>query len=183
MNRLVVIALACVTLSSCGTFKKVFKLKESSKVEVIQSKRTDSTGLKVDKSITVITERIDTTVTVPGKTVKQDTYLNMDSLVNGMTAVKNDLIDVRLHLNPITGILSTVATIKPRPVVVGMDRQTTKQNDITEQSRKQEAALNKTKTENKRTEVVREPIKFPNWLIVVVILLVAGAAYMFWRKR
>lgn len=123
-----------ILLSGCGMFRKVFKSKEYSKLETKSGNRKDSTGLIIDKSVTTIKEKVDTVITVPGQTVRQDTYLNMDSLVNGMTAVKNDLLDVRLILNPVTGILSTVAFIKPQNVPVKIDKETVKQNDITQQS-------------------------------------------------
>lgn len=183
MKRAIYLLLICVLLSSCGAFRKVFKLKESHMVEITQDRRTDSVGVTVDKSVTTIKERIDTTVTTPAQVVTQDTEMNMDSLINGMTAIKNDLIDVRLHLNPITGVLSATATMKPRAIPVKLDRVTTKQNDISQQSKKQEAILNKSRVEDRHEEVSKDPIKIPTWIIIVAILLVAGVGAFFWITR
>jgi hypothetical protein len=183
MRRLTCLLLIAVACSGCGAFRKVLKLKESHSVEVTQERKTDSVGIRLDRSITTINETVDTSITTPARTVIQDTPFNMDSLVNGMTAIKNDLIDVRLHLNPITGVISTIATLKPQKLPVKMNRVTTKQSDITEQSHKQEAVLSQTKTEDRSRRVDKEPIKFPNWLITFAIILVAGAAFLFWWRR
>lgn len=183
MTRLIYLIYICILFSSCGAFRKVFKLKESERVEITQDRRTDSVGVTVDRSITTVREKLDTTIATPAKTVEQNVPLNIDSLINGITAIKNELIDVKLHLNPITGILSTVATIKPQQVSVRIDRVTTKQNNITQAAQKQEAVISNTKAEKKHAEVDREPMKVPNWIIVVAILLVAGVSAFFWVTR
>lgn len=184
MRRLIYLLIIALACSGCGAFRKVFKLKESHKVEIVQERKTDSVVIRTDRSTTVVTEHVDTTVTTPAQVVSQDTELNMDSLVNGITAIQNDLIDVRLHLNPITGILSATATIKSQSIPIKFDRVTTKQNNIIEQSRKQEAVLNRSKVEDERRTVDKDPVKFPIWLIIIFIVISVIAASLFWgRKR
>lgn len=183
MTRAILLLGICLVMSGCGAFRKVSKLKQSHLVQVTQEHRKDSTGVKVDRSVTTTTERIDTTVTTPAHTIAQETPMNMDSLVNGMTAIKNDLIDVRLHLNPITGILSAVATVKARAIPVKLDRVTTKQNDITSQSSKQESILTRVKTEDERKTVDKEPMKIPVWLIIIMVVISVIGAALFWRNK
>ncbi len=184
MRRLALLLILPVLLSSCGAFREVFKLKESHKVEITQDRRTDSVGVTVDKSTTIITERVDTAVTIPGATVVQEVPLNMDSLINGMTAIKNDLIDVSLHLNPITGVLTSVATLRARLVPVKLDRVTTKQNDITTNSRKQEAITTTTRVEDKSKTVDKQPIKIPVCIVIIIIVIsIIGGVLFWWRKR
>lgn len=183
MRRAILLMAICLALSGCGAFRKVFKLKESHKVEIIQERRTDSVGVTVDRSTITTVERIDTVVNTPARTVSQESVLNMDSLINGMTAIKNDLIDVSLHLNPITGMLNAVATIKAQAIPVRFDRVTTKKNDITQSSRKQEAVLSSTRVEDEKKEVTREPIKIPIWLIILIIVISVIGGLLFWWKK
>lgn len=183
MSRAILLLGICLVMSGCGAFRKVSKLKHSHRVQVTQEQRKDSTGVRVDRSTIVTTERIDTTVTTPERTVSHDVEMNMDSLVNGMTAIKNDLIDVRLHLNPITGILSAVATVKALSIPVKFDRVTTKQNNITEQSRKREEVLARVKTEDERKAVDKEPMKIPFWLVTVIVVISVIGATLFWWKK
>ncbi len=182
MRRFILLALVAIACSSCGTFRKVFKAKESHSVKVEQSSVSSASGTSVDKSITTITERIDTTITTPGREVIGQVPFNMDSLVNGMTAIKNELIDVRLHLNPITGILSAVANIKPVATHVHLDKTTVKQNDIVEQSNNQTTTDLKAEVKDSASTTNKEPAKMGIWLISFLIVVAVGG-FLFWRKR
>lgn len=168
--------------SGCGMFWKVFKSKEYSKLETKSEIRKDSTGLIIDKSVTTIKEKLDTVITVPGKTVRQDTYLTMDSLVNGMTAVKNDLLDVRLILNPVTGILSTVAFIKPQKVPVRIDKETIKQNDIIHRSYKSDLWKDTWNQSSESSYVYKEPVSLWRYASGLIILIVIIVLFKFWWK-
>lgn len=144
--------------------------------------KSDSTGLTVDRSITTIKEKADTTVSTPAAVVKQDVYLNMDSLVNGMTAVKNDLLDVKLVLNPVTGILSVTANVKPQSVKLQLDRTTTRANDITSSTNVSKESEQKHEEEHRDKVVEKEPknsIWFIVMAVVVVAILVFGAFKVF----
>lgn len=182
MRRLTFILLVAIICSGCGVFRKVFKSKEYSKLETSSKSTKDSAGMIIDKSITTIKERIDTTVIVPGQVVSQDTYLNMDSLVNGLTAIKNDLIDVTLQLNPVTGILSVIAKIKPQRVSVKMAREIVKKNDITQQSYQLELRENALKQSSGFSTVEKDPINL--WcLIVIAVTFAIVCVLVYWCKR
>lgn len=185
MRNYINLSLITVTLlfSGCGMFRKVFKYKEYSKLETKSEIRKDSTGLIIDKSVTTIKEKLDTVITVPGQTIRQDTYLNMDSLVNGMTAVKNDLLDVRLVLNPITGILSTVAFIKPQNVPVKIDKETIIQNDITQQSYQSNLWKDSYYQASGSSNVEKEPVSWWWYAAGIGILGVIVVSFKFWWKN
>lgn len=172
-----------VLLSGCGAFRKVFKSKEYSKLETKSEARKDSVGLITDKSITTIKEKIDTTLIVPEKVVKQDTYLNMDSLVNGMTAIQNDIMDLRLVLNPVTGILSAVATIKPQSIPVLLNRETKKENDISQQSNTSEEKKDFKNQSSGSSVIQKDPLAFPWQLVFIAAGIAALVTLFFWIRR
>lgn len=178
-----VLIIMIVLLSGCGMFRKVFKSKEYSKLETKSEIRKDSVGLIIDKSIITTKEKIDTSVIIPQKVIKQDTYLNMDSLVNGMTAIQNDIMDLRLVLNPVTGILSAVATIKPQNIPIHIDRETIKQNDISQQSKTSVEKKVSEKQESGSSVIQKDPVSIP-WRVVFIAVIVAGVcACAFWFKK
>lgn len=172
-----------VLLSGCGMFRKVFRSKEYSKLETKTEIRKDSVGLIIDKSITTVKEKIDTTVIIPEKIVKQDTYLNMDSLVNGMTAIQNDIMDLRLVLNPVTGILSAVATIKASEVPIQLIRETVKQNDITQQSSMSEEKQISHKQQSGSSIVKKEPVNIWFYILGLGLVVFILWCFKFWWKK
>lgn len=175
MKNIISLLLIVVTLSGCGTFRKVFKLKESDRTEEQSEVKIDLTSTATDRSVTTITEKKDTTITTKQAVVKQDTYLNKDSLVKGMVAIHNDLVDVKLKLDPVTGILSTIATVKPQLVPVNIDKTTRIEADV-----KQDIAIAQQKNssierESKRSTVEKEPAKIGVWFaIAALVVLVLG---------
>ncbi|MBB2148777.1 hypothetical protein [Pedobacter gandavensis] len=172
-----------ILLSGCGAFRNVFKSKEYTKLETKSEIRKDSIGLIVDKSVTTIKEKLDTVITVPGQTFHQDTYLNLDSLVNGMTAVKNDLLDVRLVLNPVTGILSTIATIKPRLAPVKFNKETVNQNDITQQSAMSESKKEEANKSSGSYDIQKEPVSLWWYAAGLIILIIIVISFKSWWKN
>lgn len=178
-----ILIIMIVLLSGCGMFRKVFKTKEYSKLETKSEIRKDSVGLIVDKSVTTIKEKIDTVISIPEKVIKQNTYLNMDSLVNGMTAIKNDVMDLRLIYNPVTGILSTEATIKEQKIKSSLDRITTTVNDITQQSKVTEDKKESKKEESGLYLVQKEPASIWSYVIGLGILIFVAVSIYFWLKN
>ena len=181
MKRLITMLAMIVCFSGCGVFRKVHKENTLVKVESNQRINIDSVGLIIDKSVITIKETIDTSVIIPGKTIVQDTELNMDSLVNGMTAIKNDLVNVTLSLNPVTGILSAAAVIKEQVIPVKMERDITKHNDIKQSTYKTEAVLNTSNSSDKKSSVDKEP-KNVVWYIVLILASIALIGWVF-KKR
>jgi len=176
----IVLIVCAVLMQSCGTFKKVFKLRDSSRVQAKSEVKIDSSRTVVDRSVTTITEKADTVVSTKEAVVREATFLNMDSLVNGMMAIKNDLVDVRLTLDPSTGILSAVATVKPQSVHVVLDKKTTIAADVKEDIRvaKMKNESLDTKTSHSITE--RKPDYFAIAIgIGVFVLAVFLGIYLF----
>lgn len=176
-----VLIIMMVLLSGCGMFRKVFKSKDYSSLETKSEIKKDSIGLIIDKSVTTIKERIDTVITTPEKVVKQGTYFNMDSLVNGITAIKNEVMDLRLVLNPATGILSAEATIKAFKIPVHLDKETIKQNDVTQRSRVNENKRESLEHRSGSTIIEKQPISIKYYLAGLLLIIVVSV--FFWIKR
>ena len=155
MRKIIFLITVILMISGCN----VFKSRQYSKLETKSEVRRDSIGLIIDKSITTVIEKVDTFVTTQEKVIKENTHFNMDSLVNGMTAIKNDVLDLRLVLNPVTGILSAEAIVKASKVPVKINRETIKQNDIAQQSNVIEEKKESTKQESGSSVVRKEVIK------------------------
>ncbi len=182
--KVILYILLALSLSSCGLFRKIHKEKTLNKSESSIITKSDSSGVTIDKSVIITKEKLDTVITLPGKTVKQDVYLNMDSLINGMTAVKNDLLDVRLVLNPVTNILSVESNLKPRDVPVKFDRETNRQNDITQSGFKSEQKDLKLKEFHETNTVDKQP-KNSIWFTVLiwgVVAIVIFALYRYFNR-
>ncbi|NQX37712.1 hypothetical protein SAMN05421820_103292 [Pedobacter steynii] len=76
-----------VILSGCGMFRKVFKTNEYAEQEISSLEKKKMKEWTIDRSTLTIREQSDTVVVTPEKIIKQDTYLNLDSLVNGLTVI------------------------------------------------------------------------------------------------
>lgn len=179
MRNQVFLIAAIVLMSGC----KVFKSKQYSRLEVRSEIRKDSVGLIIDKSVITIKEKIDTTAIIPEKVIKQDTYLNVDSLVKGMTAIKNDVLDLRLVLNPVTGILSAEATIKALKVPVTLNKEIIKHNNITQQaSVVDDRKLSASEVVGSST-VKKEPVGVEYYVVGFFLFGAMVVFVMFWIKR
>ncbi|WP_316743829.1 hypothetical protein [Pedobacter antarcticus] len=178
--KVILYILLVLCLSSCGLFRKIHKEKTLNKSESSVITKSDSSGVTIDKSVITTKDKLDTIITLPGKTVKQDVYLNMDSLINGMTAVKNDLLDVRLVLNPVTHVLSVEASLKPRDVPVKFDRETNRQNDIVQSGSKFGSKDEKLK-ESQETVIVDKQPKNTLWYAVIMLGIVAILVFAVYR--
>lgn len=173
------------SLSSCGLFKRSTKntLRESSSTSLKINK--DSIGSIVDKTKIVIREKADTTVTTKKELVEAEAFFDMDSLVNGLTSISNDLVEVRQTLDTNTKKLKTVVTLKPRNIPFSFDKTTIINKDITQQSKVNEVVLATDKKSSRKVSSTKEPAKMGIWLIavIVVFVIIAVAVYLYFRKR
>lgn len=183
MRKLIIILLI-VSLSSCGLFRRVKKDKTLEKIETRHQIKKDSIGIRIDKGTIEVKEQADTVVITKKKTTTEKTAFNIDSLVNGLTAMSNDMVDVKVILDD-AGMLVTTTTLKPQPVEFKYNRTTLIQKDITEKSTKNEAVLNTEKKETKKVVKSKEPAKMGIWLIaaIVGIGIIITAIYFYFKKR
>lgn len=177
---MIYILMTCL-LAGCGIFRKVHKESALHQTESVAVSKSDSTNITIDKSVTTIKEKADTNVLVPARTITQETYFNMDSLVNGMTAVKNGLIDIRLTLDPLTHKLSTTAVIKPQVIPVKIDKETTRTNDITSGGQVSRSLEAKSNEIYKASEVDKKPAN-SIWFVLMVLGISAILGYIIYRK-
>lgn len=180
MKNILYILLVCL-LSSCGLFRKVHKESTLDKITTSSIAKSDSSSISIDKSVTTIKERADTSVTIPAKTVTQETYFNMDSLINGMTAVKNELVDISFTLNPITHKLTTTAIIKPQSVALSIDKTTIKANDITSQIKRVQEKQDDMETEHKANLVDKKPAGL-FWYAIIAIVVVGIIVFALYKR-
>jgi len=171
-----------IFLSSCGTFREVFKLKESKSAEIVRSSTSDSLSVRVDKTVTTIRKTVDTVVTTPERTVSQSTTMNQDSLIKGINAIQSDLVDVKLTLDSQTGLLTAVATVKPQLIPVHMDVEQTVRNDIQEGVRRVQENNESIKTESSSKRVEKEPNSSVLWAVVAAALAIVLVVWLLRRR-
>lgn len=163
MKRLPYLFLIC-SLASCGIFRKSSKDKALTSSQTTTTKESKSSEFIIDKSKIIIKEKADTAITTPAKQTSGQVKvgLNMDSLVNGLTAISNDLVDVKLVLDS-NGILTTTALIKPQQVNFHYDRETTIEKDVTGKKGAEAKENVKNKSDSKVVNNVSEPTSIGLW--------------------
>jgi hypothetical protein len=170
-------------LSGCGMFRKVFKTNEYAKQEISSAEKMKMKEWNTDRSTLTIREQSDTVVVIPEKIIKQDTYFNVDSLVNGLTVIKNDLLDVNLIFQPETGMLSASATLKPRLIPVKFNKETILQNDVSRKITQSGSAKKSSKSAQSNTIVEKSPVS--TWLYISGsgILILISFSLFYWLKK
>lgn len=163
-------------ISGCNLFRKVNKSRESDLFKLTAEYSGDSAKTVTDRSVLVIKEKVDTLVLIPEQLIRQENSFGMDSLVNGITAIKNDLVDVRLILNPVTQRLLAEAILKPRKIPVRIEKETVIHKDIKVQSDQTEHSRIQVKDEKTKVLTEKTPVNLQYWFAA---LLVAIAAVIF----
>lgn len=158
--------------SGCGLFREVNQSREGSLFKSTTEYSKDSTKLVLDRSVVIVKEKTDTAVLVPEEIVRQDGYFCMDSLVNGITAIKSDLVDVRLVFNPVKQRLYAEAILKPRKISVWIDKETAIHKHIEEQSIQVENSRIQLKDEKTKVCVEKKPLNIQYWFVVFLVTLV-----------
>ena len=183
MKRLAIILLA-FTLTACGTTKKLTNRdasKEATKVE--QSTATASE--LITKNKTTVTEKVDTSVKVPGSGA--DLITPADKLMKGDTVTETSgptTIAVVYDRN--TGNIHAWAKTEPQEVPVYIDRTTTTETETKASTEQKTAASVETERthENEFAQIERKTggwwsgFKTSLWLLLLVCVLVA-----LWRFR
>lgn len=178
--RYLTLLLLVISLSSCGLFKKVVRNvdKESSKtkVEVV----SEQVGQVVDKSTTVVTEKKDTVITTPSKQSQSVQLVNLDSLIDAITHVKNDLVDISFRYDKLSGVLTTNVKVKPQEVPVFFERTITTQNDVTTNTSAKSATKSESQSKSKVTNKESTPTYGWIWIVLVVVGVIG---FVFWIRN
>lgn len=172
-----------VFLSGCGLFRKVFKSNDYAKQEISSSEKKKMKEWTTNRSILTIREQSDTIVVIPEKIIKQETSFNVDSLVNGLTVIQDDLLDVNLIFQPETGMLSASATLKPRLIPVKFNKETILQNDVSRKITQSGSAKKSSKSAQSNTIVEKSPVS--TWLYIFGsgILILVSFSLFYWLKK
>lgn len=172
-----------VVLSGCGMFRKVFKINEYAKQEISLAEKIKMKEWNTDRSTLTIREQSDTVVVIPEKIIKHDIYFNVDSLVNGLTVIQNDLLDVNLIFQPQTGMLSASAILKRRLIPVKFNKEMILQNDVSRKITQSSAVKESSKIEQSNSIVEKSP--FSIWLYIFGsgVLILIGFSLFYWFKK
>jgi len=170
-------------LSGCGMFRKVFKTNEYAKQEVNSAEKKRMNEWSSDRSTLTIREQSDTVVIIPEQIIKQDTYFNVDSLVNGLTVIKNDLLDVSLIFQPKTGMLSTSAILKSRPIPVKFNKETILQNEVSRQLTQASSVRESSKIKESKSIVEKSPLSIWLYIFGSGILILISFSLFYWLKK
>lgn len=164
MRRATCLIAICL-LCSCGIFKRKSKDRLTASSQTSIQTEIKSSEITTDKSKITIRERADTTLTTPAKKTSGQSSigLNMDSLVNGLTAISNDLVDVKLVLDT-NGILTTTAFIKPQQFNFHFDRETTIHKDKSTDKKYVKNNKEKSQQSSKQVMTKSEPTSFSLWI-------------------
>lgn len=176
MKRLIInsIVIAMILLiSACNLFRNVNKARESDLFKLTTQYSIDSAKMVTDRSVVMVKERTDTVVLIPEQLIRQENSFGMDGLVNGITAIKNDLVDVRLILDPLTQRLFTEATLKSRKVPVRIEKETVIHKDIKAQSDHAGHSGIQVKDENTKVLTEKTPVKLQYWLAAFLLSIAA----------
>lgn len=172
-----------LVLSGCGMFRKVSIDQAINSSGERKVHRLDSAAVLRDQSLIRITAQADTVVTLAGQEVSQASYFQLDSLVNGITAIKNELVDVRLILNPQTQLLTVSAVLNPRHIPIRIHKETLIHKDLYTSVGKSESSVSASKVIKSTSVKVKEPGQFQYWLIAIVVLIIAVTfVFMIGRK-
>jgi hypothetical protein len=170
-------------LASCGIFKKNTKNKLVDKTETTSTTQIKTAEIITDKSKITITEKADTTAyTKPQQTSGTNKIgLHIDSLVNGLTAISNDLLDVKMVLDS-NGVLTTTALIKPQKVALKFDRNIQIDKNV---AGNKSGEMNQHSTKKKDVKVV-DSVSEPTGMGMIGYLGLAALALFFiwliWKK-
>lgn len=177
MRKIIYLCLV-ICLSGCGIFKKNTKNKLVDKTETTTKQVTKTAELITDKSKITINERADSSIyTKPQQSVGTNKIgFHIDSLVYGLTAISNNLIDVKLSLDS-NGVLTTTALIKPQRVDFKIDRTTEINKDITANKSGQ---VDQKINEQKDIKIVDSTSEPTGVGMLGVIVIVAVACLFLW---
>ncbi len=172
-----------VILSGCGMFRKVSKTNEYAKQEISSLEKKKLKEWAIDRSTLTIREQSDTVVVTPEKIIKQDAYLNVDSLVNSLTVIQNDFLDVSLVFQPRTGMLSATAILKPRLIPVKFNKETILQNEVSRQTTQSSSVKESSKVEQSKSMVEKSPVSIWLYIFGSGILILISFSLFYWLKK
>jgi hypothetical protein len=168
----ILILLLAMMLASCGTLRKNVQK---------ETKDSTSTISTRDKSVSIITEKIDTSVKLPGDTAKASKPL--DNLIKGDTLkASTNGTQLEVYYEPTTGRIHAKAITEPKDVPIIIDRTTKVENDI---EREEEAAFHSATEDKQIDREETEILKDATWLIVVGLIALLVLLYLLnrWRPK
>lgn len=166
--RTLLILLLSITLASCGSLNKS-----------VRKQTTDSTSIQATRqaNVSIITEKLDTSVQLKGDTAKATKPL--DNLVKGDTLkASTNGTSVEVFYNPVTGNIHAKAITEPRLVPVIIDR-TTELRSETESIEEREFHQ---AIESKDVEREESSLLNP-WLWVVWLIILLALLYLLYRFK
>lgn len=187
MKQLIVIFTLIGVLSGCGMFNKVFKHKVTSSelTEYSHGEKIEGHLEITDKSITTITEKLDTTIKTPVVKGQGKRKINLEAISNGLNTIDDEFINLTQIYNPVDSTLTTKYTLKPQKVVVLMERKTEIRSNvnITKEDKKESEKESKRLSKKSDAIVERKADYKVVFTIVFIICLFIFAGWLFSRLR
>uniref|UniRef100_F4C2C6 Lipoprotein n=1 Tax=Sphingobacterium sp. (strain 21) TaxID=743722 RepID=F4C2C6_SPHS2 len=186
MKNLLLIVVV-LSFSSCGLFKNTFRHKEvqSEVSKSTLSKSEDSTGLKIDRTVITETSEIDTSITIPGKTLSSQKKATKEELREGVLVVDSAGIKVKIMLDSANELIKALVQTDTAVFKVKKKNQRIEARDITEQSETKDKHEQERQVaiENKTGTVEKTPIKMGNLVAIVLgALFILGVFIWIYRR-
>ena len=194
--KLILILILSFSMVGCGTFKKVSNKTDHQSTNSIDSSLkayiTTKTDAKTDKEVkTVITEKIDTHIVVPGTATTVTRPLN-ELIEKHMIETSDGDITVKVTYDPTTGSIKaegktakkTVPVQSTKTTVVLEDSQSTQAVEKTEQIDNAVKVDSKVTDKTSSKEVDRDSgtNPFTSFGIMIFIILVIAAIFYLYRR-
>lgn len=171
-------------LSGCGLFGEVFKSDDYVKQKISSEEKKRMREWISDRSTLTIREQADTVMVIPEKIIKQGIYFSVDSLVDGLMLIQNDLLDVRLISQPKTGMLSASAILKSHSVPVKFNKETILQNDVRTETTEAVSVKKSSKQAHSHSTVEKGSVNSWYYIFGIGILIIMGSFFLFyWLKK
>lgn len=185
MKGRVIAVLLCVSLASCGTFKKEMKDKRSLKLDSATSSLSEYTRLDTGTILTY--ERTIGTLDVPGQTIKTGVlipgalihYSQLAEMLNGLSSSGLELM---FDVDSLGKKLNMTAKTPDLKVPVNKEKYTAEKKGTIETGKKSSS----TTVKKQETSKVKTSNPEYSWLwkivpLVVVVLVIFGLYKRFWK--
>lgn len=174
-------------LSGCGVFNRVHK--ERSKENILEKSKTTTKKENqvnvVDRSVTTITEKTDTTIETPKIYGQSKSKIDLDAVKDGLTVIDDQFLTLSQVYDTKDSTLKTNYVLKPQKVPVPKEKKTEIRNDINTSKSDRNDTKREEKKQIKKADVIidRKPDYKVVFIIVGIIALVLFVRWLINRRK
>jgi len=169
----IIFIIVAILLNGCGVFNKVSKHSTASsmKAELSKKEMVNKYIHTTDRTITTITERLDTGITTPMIYGKSENRITLAKLQNGFNILDDEFIVLHQIYNPIDSTIKTGYTLKPQKVIVPKERKKEIHSNVeTIDDTHASLSTNKKKAIKSSDVIVERKTDYKGALMLVIIL-------------